>query len=80
MHVNKEIGVVNDIEAIGKITREHKVIFHVDAAQSTGKLEIDLQSMQVDLMSLTAHKIYGPKGVGALYVRRHGDMRPASFS
>lgn len=75
MHVNNEIGVVNDIEAIGKVTREKQVIFHVDAAQSTGKLEIDLDKMQVDLMSLTAHKIYGPKGIGALFVRRKPRVR-----
>jgi len=75
MHVNNEIGVVNDIAAIGKITREKGVIFHVDAAQSTGKLEIDLEAMQVDLMSLTAHKIYGPKGIGALFVRRKPRVR-----
>lgn len=75
MHVNNEIGVINDIEAIGKVTREHKVIFHVDAAQSTGKLDIDLETMQVDLMSITAHKIYGPKGIGALFVRRKPRVR-----
>jgi len=75
MHVNNEIGVINDIEAIGKITRENKVIFHVDAAQSAGKIEIDMDKMQVDLMSLTAHKVYGPKGIGALYVRRKPRVR-----
>ena len=75
MHVNNEIGVVNDIEEIGKITRKKGVIFHVDAAQSTGKIDIDLENMQVDLMSLTAHKTYGPKGIGALYVRRKPRVR-----
>lgn len=75
MHVNNEIGVVNDIEAIGEVTRRNKVIFHVDAAQSAGKLDIDLEKMQVDLMALTAHKIYGPKGIGALYVRRKPRVR-----
>lgn len=75
MHVNNEIGVINDIAAIGNVTREHKVIFHVDAAQSTGKIDIDMEEMQVDLMSLTAHKTYGPKGIGALYVRRKPRVR-----
>ncbi len=75
MHVNNEIGVINDIEAIGEVTRRRKVVFHVDAAQSAGKLEIDLERMQVDLMSFTAHKLYGPKGIGALYVRRKPRVR-----
>lgn len=75
MHVNNEIGVINDIAAIGEVTREAKVIFHVDAAQSTGKIEIDLENMKVDLMSLTAHKVYGPKGIGALFVRRKPRVR-----
>jgi cysteine desulfurase len=75
MHVNNEIGVINDIAAIGKVTRENEIIFHVDAAQSTGKIDIDMEAMQVDLMSLTAHKVYGPKGIGALYVRRMPRVR-----
>jgi len=68
MHVNNEIGVIQDIAAIGELCRSRKIIFHVDAAQSTGKVEIDLQKIKVDLMSFSAHKTYGPKGIGALYV------------
>ena len=75
MFVNNEIGVVQDIAAIGKICREHGVIFHVDAAQATGRIDVDTANLPVDLMSLTSHKTYGPKGIGALYVRRKPRVR-----
>ena len=75
MHVNNEIGVIQDIQSIGDICRDHKIFFHVDAAQSVGKISIDLASLPVDLMSFSAHKIYGPKGMGALYVSRKPRVR-----
>ncbi|MFT6030004.1 MAG: cysteine desulfurase [Oleiphilaceae bacterium] len=75
MHVNNEIGVIQDIAAIGEMCRERKILFHVDAAQSTGKVPIDLQTTKVDLMSFSAHKTYGPKGIGALFVCRKPRIR-----
>ena len=75
MHVNNELGTVNDIAKIGKICRDRKIMFHVDAAQSAGKTPIDVEVMFVDMMSFSAHKIYGPKGIGALFVRRKPRVR-----
>jgi cysteine desulfurase len=75
MFVNNEIGVIQDVEAIGELCREKGIIFHVDAAQATGKVAIDLQHLKVDLMSFCAHKTYGPKGIGALYIRRKPRIR-----
>jgi cysteine desulfurase len=75
MHANNEIGTINDIAGIGEVTRNAGVLYHVDAAQSAGKIELDLKEMKVDLLSMSGHKMYGPKGIGVLYVRRKPRVR-----
>lgn len=75
MTVNNEIGVIQPMEEIGKICRKHKVFFHTDAAQAVGKIPVDVTKMNIDLMSISGHKLYGPKGIGAIYVRRRPRVR-----
>jgi cysteine desulfurase len=78
MHVNNELGTVNDVAAIGALCRSRSVLFHVDAAQSVGKIPVDVQAMTIDLMSISAHKLYGPKGIGCLFVRRDPSVKIAA--
>ncbi len=79
MHVNNEIGVVNDVQSIGEVCRSRDVVFHVDGAQSVGKIPVDVEQMKIDMLSISGHKIYGPKGIGALYIRRAPPIRIAAM-
>ena len=79
MHANNEIGVIQPIKEIGEICRKNNTLFHVDAAQSFGKIDIDVKTMNIDLLSISGHKIYGPKGIGALYINKSRKIKPLFF-